>query len=1430
MKKIYLVFLLIFTIITLNGQTLFFTDFNTDKYPNVTAKFYLLDSDGNQVTNYGISDYEVIENGVKRSIIDLSCPPEPEDIPVSVAMSIDISGSMIFHDGYAPVDYAKMTARVIAENIDIPPSEIALQTCNDYAMINLDFTQDKKKYFDALKPVKAGGGNNFVEHLLNSKTGLLNIAKRGVFDRNAVIYTDAYWPSLSSKELNQCIDLCVDNGITFYAAIYSREDINPNGIKSSLQKICDATGGILFDDVTTETKAKEIAHAIKLSIKKAKPCEIEWLSDYICNQSKVKVQFRNYPMVLEINEEYETEENNVSRLQFDPTGILFGSVEPVQTVTEKITVTSINSDAEITDIIPSNPNFSVTPKSFSLAKDESKELTVTYQANDSLYNFCSFDVISNPCNGSFFATAGFSDKPNPVKTLRVVHPNGGERFILGQDSIITWEGVAPSEKIHVSYSHNNGEDWVELHDGKTDLKYDWLNIPMPESDECLARVAQRNGELDKFEIIKKLENLGGKVMYVEWSPDGKKIAISTRVGGLFIYNAEDYSLSKTLTGHSGSIQVITWSPDGKKLASSCWDGTIKIWDSNTGIEIRNISDVAKPVSIEWSPDGKTIAVGSWEGNLHYFNSISGDLIKTISAHTSNIRMIDWNPNGEKIVTASYDGTAKIWDTKTYLEILEYNNHTDKVDCAMWNSSGDLVVSTGHGAEVLVWDAKTGNTINNFTGHTDYVSSVAWSPDSKYIASAGKGSEIIIWNLIENKKENEMNTHSDLIHTLDWHSDGTKLLSGSWDKSVIVWNMIEKFSQIDTSDNVFSIVKPEFTAKNIDMKEVLVNTQKDSLIHTFISNSKDIPVEINNIKISGNDANQFKQIGGFAPFILDPGETIACEFSFKPTSVGPKNALIDISTNVETVSYNIIGVGVKESAYVFEDLIDFGKVHINRLKDSLVTAIIKNVGNKTLNVTDILNNGPDSKQFFVVDNNTSFSLKPGEERNLTLRFYPNQVGLTSGSILFVHDGFGSPSMVRLLGEGINLNPEITTNSPICAGDDLKLYADSIPDAVYNWNGPNNFKSHKRVAVIENAQPENSGIYTFFAEIDGFYTDTSQIEIKVESWLVSPGDSSLIFVGNAQRLQNDEILLTESKKWDGGSIWLRNRFSVLKDFETTFSFKYSDGVKASTAESSLPGADGIAFVMQNHNFPVLGDLGGSIGYTGITNSMAVEIDLFKNPYDPNGNHIAVQSMEDKPNSPEHSDSKATLAINTDIPIIKSDMYYNVKIEYLSNTQTFNVYLDSTGEFKYPVIMIEDIDLVELLNLEDGEYVYLGITAGTGEEYQKQVIKDWMIPCNNQLIDTSAQSIKYMESNSEIFNIYPNPTDEKFTVSVDLENASNLSIYILDIFGNKADYLISNAIKSKGNYLFSYNSELLSSGIYYIIVQIDNYRYIKQLQIVR
>ncbi|MCK9167874.1 MAG: PKD domain-containing protein [Bacteroidales bacterium] len=58
----------------------------------------------------------------------------------------------------------------------------------------------------------------------------------------------------------------------------------------------------------------------------------------------------------------------------------------------------------------------------------------------------------------------------------------------------------------------------------------------------------------------------------------------------------------------------------------------------------------------------------------------------------------------------------------------------------------------------------------------------------------------------------------------------------------------------------------------------------------------------------------------------------------------------------------------------------------------------------------------------------------------------------------------------------LPPEANSNSPVCEGDNLELFAASQNGASYHWTGPLNFSSTLQNPVIENATTSHTGPYT------------------------------------------------------------------------------------------------------------------------------------------------------------------------------------------------------------------------------------------------------------------------------------------------------------------------------------------------------------------
>jgi rRNA maturation protein Nop10 len=65
----------------------------------------------------------------------------------------------------------------------------------------------------------------------------------------------------------------------------------------------------------------------------------------------------------------------------------------------------------------------------------------------------------------------------------------------------------------------------------------------------------------------------------------------------------------------------------------------------------------------------------------------------------------------------------------------------------------------------------------------------------------------------------------------------------------------------------------------------------------------------------------------------------------------------------------------------------------------------------------------------------------------------------------------------------LNPQMSSNSPICVGSDLVLGVANHPSANYMWTGPNGFTSNNRNPIVNFAQSSASGVYSVMVHVPG-----------------------------------------------------------------------------------------------------------------------------------------------------------------------------------------------------------------------------------------------------------------------------------------------------------------------------------------------------------
>ncbi len=79
----------------------------------------------------------------------------------------------------------------------------------------------------------------------------------------------------------------------------------------------------------------------------------------------------------------------------------------------------------------------------------------------------------------------------------------------------------------------------------------------------------------------------------------------------------------------------------------------------------------------------------------------------------------------------------------------------------------------------------------------------------------------------------------------------------------------------------------------------------------------------------------------------------------------------------------------------------------------------------------------------------------------------------------------------------LPPPVGNNGPLCVGETLQLYADTINNAQYYWSGPNGFLSTQQNPIIPNVTLNNAGAYSCVITVNGQSSDPAITNVVIYS---------------------------------------------------------------------------------------------------------------------------------------------------------------------------------------------------------------------------------------------------------------------------------------------------------------------------------------------
>lgn len=178
-----------------------------------------------------------------------------------------------------------------------------------------------------------------------------------------------------------------------------------------------------------------------------------------------------------------------------------------------------------------------------------------------------------------------------------------------------------------------------------------------------------------------------------------------------------------------------------------------------------------------------------------------------------------------------------------------------------------------------------------------------------------------------------------------------------------------------------------------------------------------------------------------------------------------------------------------------------------------------------------------------------------------------------------------------------------------------------------------------------------------------------------------------------------------------------------FEMSVGVRLSRGTDNGFLDGGPQGADGIAVIFSTGiDRTYLGRIGEGIGYDGLPNVVAVEVDAYRNPgmYDRDAQHVAIMVPVQGVTSSRHDEKTTVVMKPLPFDLIADGSVYDFDVSY--NGSTLNVFASSANSGTRLVVSATSFDIYERLGVSRSTPIYASITAATGKSMQEHTIVRW------------------------------------------------------------------------------------------------------------
>ncbi|QRV82528.1 hypothetical protein RhiJN_10543 [Ceratobasidium sp. AG-Ba] len=300
--------------------------------------------------------------------------------------------------------------------------------------------------------------------------------------------------------------------------------------------------------------------------------------------------------------------------------------------------------------------------------------------------------------------------------------------------------------------------------------------------------------------------VGSAVHSLATSPNGARIVCGCEDGTVRLWDAETGEAVLTpFLGHAGVVKCVAFDHEGRSIISGSLDKEARVWDMETGKTTLGPlkGHAASVTTVSCSHDGSIIASGSEDCTVRLWSSSTGKaLFQPLLGHIRAVVCVVFSPDDRTIVSTGGEGTARLWDAKTGSLLFEPFEGPERA--IAFSLDGRRLLSMPAYGKMNEWDTSTGKKAGYDSFPEISIRSAAFSVDSNLVAWSDPEDTISIWDIQSGRTVLGCSSgHTERVRSLAFLPGLDRVVSGSDDMTIRVWDIARNLSDPSLEQTSFA---------------------------------------------------------------------------------------------------------------------------------------------------------------------------------------------------------------------------------------------------------------------------------------------------------------------------------------------------------------------------------------------------------------------------------------------------------------------------------------------------------------------------------------------------------------------------------------------------------------------------------------------------